>query len=244
MYAPGAKAHPPRVLNFLPELNTLHRLLRATLAPGIGDSSACPQYERNLIQYYVQKKWFSVFDYMLQEIISISRIALRSCGYAPQIMMLIEKVSEIEFFKDHEITDLKLQFSTAPIITKDVPSTSTPPWSARSGSVVPPSAPPSSSSSGGVLRVLKSMFAWCRDTHQRQNVPLSNQRHQNEKWGINEFDDFSLPVLPLDDDPFASLSTADIAAMEVADDDTKGGSGSEYDEEEEEGGGDDENFDE
>jgi hypothetical protein len=49
MYAPGAKAHPPKVLNFRPELNTLHRLLRATLAPRIGDSFACPQYGRNLI---------------------------------------------------------------------------------------------------------------------------------------------------------------------------------------------------
>jgi hypothetical protein len=56
MYAPGAEAHSPKVLNFLPELNTLHRLLCATLAPRIGDSSACPQYERNLIQFYVQKK--------------------------------------------------------------------------------------------------------------------------------------------------------------------------------------------
>jgi hypothetical protein len=63
---------------------------------------------------------------MLQEIISISRTALHSCGYAPQIMMMIEKVSGIEFLKDHEITNLKPQFPVAPIITKDVPSTSTP----------------------------------------------------------------------------------------------------------------------
>jgi hypothetical protein len=49
MYAPGAEAHLPKVLNFRPELNTLHRLLRGTLAPRIGGSSACPQYERNLI---------------------------------------------------------------------------------------------------------------------------------------------------------------------------------------------------
>jgi hypothetical protein len=49
MYALGADAHPPKVLNFLPELNTLCHLLCATLAPRIGDSSACPQYERNLI---------------------------------------------------------------------------------------------------------------------------------------------------------------------------------------------------
>jgi hypothetical protein len=99
MYAPGAEDHPPKVLNFLPELNTLHRLPHATLASRIGDSSACPQCEQNLIQYYVQKKWFSVFDYMLQEIINISRIAPYSCGYAPQIMMMTEKVSGIEFLK-------------------------------------------------------------------------------------------------------------------------------------------------
>jgi hypothetical protein len=175
---------------------------------------------------------------MLQEIISISRTTLCSCGYAPQIMMMIEKVSEIEFLKDHEISDLKPQFPATPIISKDVPSASAPPRSTRSGTAAPPSAPPSSSSSsGGVLR-LKSMLAWCRDTRQIQDVLLSNQRRQNEKLGINEF---SLPVPPLDDDLFTSLSAADIAAMEAAVDDTEGGSGSEYDEEED--NGDNEDYD-
>jgi hypothetical protein len=90
-------------------------------------------------------------------------------------------------------------------------------------------APPSthSSSSDGVLWMLKSMFAWCRDTRQRQDVILSNQRRISEKMGIEEF---SSPVPPLDDDPFASLSTGDIVAMEAADDNTEDGSGSEYEE--------------
>jgi hypothetical protein len=241
MYAPGAEAPPPKVLNFLLELNTLHRLLHATLTPRIGDSSACPQYEWNLIEYYIQKKGCSMFNYMLQEIIYISRTTLHSCGYAPQIMMMIERVSGIEFLRDHEITDLRPRFSAAPIITKDVPFTSTPPRSTHSVTTAPLLAPPSSSSSlGGVLRVIKIMFAWCHDTRQRQDVLLSNQRHQNEKLGIGEF---SPPVLTIDDDPFASLFTADIAAMEAAIDDTEGGFGSEYDEEEE-GDDDDEGYDE
>jgi hypothetical protein len=83
MYAPGAVATPPKIRNFLPELNTLHCLLHATLTPHIGDATACPQYERNLIQFYVQNKHFSVFDFILQEIISISKTTLYSCGYAP-----------------------------------------------------------------------------------------------------------------------------------------------------------------
>jgi hypothetical protein len=49
MYAPGAKATPPKTENFLPELNTLHCHLCANLAPRIGDATACTQYERKLI---------------------------------------------------------------------------------------------------------------------------------------------------------------------------------------------------
>jgi hypothetical protein len=63
-------------------------------------------------------------------------------------------------------------------------------------------------------------------------VLLSNQRHQNEKLGIDEFDEFPLLVPPLDDDPFASLSTADLAAMEAAPDGDEEASGSEYQEDE------------
>jgi hypothetical protein len=74
-------------------------------------------------------------------------------------MMLIERLTRWEFLKDHEITELKPQNPTAPIITMDVPSTSAAPHTTRSGSAAPPSAH-SSSSCSGVLRVLKSMFAW------------------------------------------------------------------------------------
>jgi hypothetical protein len=213
------------------------------LTPHIGDAIACPQYERNLILFYVQKRHFSVFDFMLQEIINISKIALCSCGYAPQIMMLIERVTRCKFLKDHEIIDLKPQNPTTPTITMDVPSSSTAPHFTHSESA---SAPPaqSSSSSDGALRVPKSMFAWCHDTRQCQDVLLSNQRCQNEKMGINDFDKFPLPVPPLDDDPFAFLSAANITTMEAAPDaNNADGSESEY-EEEEEGEEDDEDYDE
>jgi hypothetical protein len=154
---------------------------------------------------------------MLQEIIIISRIVLRSCGYAPQIMMMIERVTGLEFSKDHEITNLKPQNPTAPTITMDVPSTSAAPHTTRFGSAPPP----------------LGMFAWCRDTRQRQDMLLSNQRHQNEKMGIDEFDEFPLPMPQLDDDPFASLSTSDIVTMEACPDNDADGFDSEYEEEDE-----------
>jgi hypothetical protein len=110
------------------------------------------------------------------------------------------------------MTDLKPQFLNELVISMDVPSASAGPHSTCSGAAAP-SLGVSSSSSSGVLRVLKNMFAWCCDTRQCQDVLLSNQRHQNKKMGIDEF---PLLVTPLDDDPFATLSAADIAAMEAA----------------------------
>jgi hypothetical protein len=60
--------------------------------------------------------------------------------------------------------------------------------------------------------------------------------------GIDEFDEFHLPVPPLDDDPFASLSATDLVVMEAAADDDANGSSSEY--EEEEGDDNDKDYDE
>jgi hypothetical protein len=100
--------------------------------------------------------------------------------------MMIERVTRWEFLKDHEITDLKPQNLITLTITMDVPSTSVAPCSTRSGTTPPPLAT-SSSSSGGVLRVLKSMFAWYRDTRQGQDMLLSNRRCQNEKMALTSF---------------------------------------------------------
>jgi hypothetical protein len=59
--------------------------------------------------------------------------------------------------------------------------------------------------------------------------------------GIDEFDKLCSPMPPLDDDPFASLSATNIAAMEATPNDDAEGSGSKYEEEEE---GEDEDDDE
>jgi hypothetical protein len=82
------------------------------------------------------------------------------------------------------------------------------------------------------LRALKHIFAWCRDIRQRQDVILSNQRHQNEHMGIDDFDEFPLPEPPLVDDPFTSLSDVDLAAMEATPD-ADDISSSEYEDDEE-----------
>jgi hypothetical protein len=180
------------------------------LATHIGDVTACPQYERNLVLFYVEKRSLCAFDYILREIINISVSPLQSCRYAPQIMMMIEKVSDLTFVKDVFIIDMKPQATTEPTISKDVPSTSAAPTVRFS------TTPSSSSGDSSLLRLLKSMFRMCRDTRQRQDILLSNQHLQNEKINIDEIDDFPLVEPPLDDDPFASLTLADLVAMGAA----------------------------
>jgi hypothetical protein len=133
---------------------------------------------------------------MLQDIISISRTALRSCGYAPQIMMLIERVTGHEFLKDHEITDPKPQNPIAPTITMDVPSMPMAPRTTRAGSAALPLGR-SSSSSGSILRVLKNMFAWCCDTCQRQDVLLTSKEAQTRRWALMSSTSFPFRCLLL-----------------------------------------------
>jgi hypothetical protein len=163
MYARGVRTTPLKIQNFLHELNCLRHLLNPTLAPRIGDAIACPQYERNLIQYYVEKKPFSVFDYILVEILNISKTTFRSCGYAPQLIMMIDNVSDIEFVKDIGITDIKPKALTTLTYSSDAPSSSTALHTTCFGTAAPL---PTSSSTGDILRVLKSMFRMCRDTRQ------------------------------------------------------------------------------
>jgi hypothetical protein len=180
------------------------------LAPQIGDATACSQYERNLIQYYVEKNPFCVFNYILDEIFNISKSPLYSCGYAPWIKMMIEKVIGKEFVKDVFITEIKSQAPTELTISPNVPSSS----AARS-TCFGATPPPPTSSLGGLLRVFKSMFRVCRDTRQRQDVLLSNQHCQNEKLDIDEF---PLPEPPIDEDPFVSLTPVKLATMGSAPD--------------------------
>jgi hypothetical protein len=68
-----------------------------------------------------------------------------------------------------------------------------------------------------------------QDMRQHQDVLIS-KHHQNDKLGLNEFDEFPLHEPPLDEDPFAFISPTDLSAMgdaPTADDD-----GNEYEDDE------------
>jgi hypothetical protein len=72
MYIPNCGFRAPQVDGILPHFLTLHRMMRRTLAPRIGDSNTIPAYEQNLFDTLMKHERFDVFDYMMDEIWNIA----------------------------------------------------------------------------------------------------------------------------------------------------------------------------
>jgi hypothetical protein len=72
MYIPNNGFRAPRIDGILPHFVVLHRMMRRTLAPRIGDSDAIPAYEWNLLDALMKFERFDVFDYIIDEIWNIA----------------------------------------------------------------------------------------------------------------------------------------------------------------------------
>jgi hypothetical protein len=75
------------------------------MTPKEEDSSNIPSYNRNLLVAMGPRPHgfdFSVFDFIWEEIKAISESPLKSCGYAPYIMHMIERVMDRTFGYDKE----------------------------------------------------------------------------------------------------------------------------------------------
>jgi hypothetical protein len=77
MYNPNSDFQAPTVDGLLPHFLVLHRMVRKTLAPRIGYSEAIPAYERNLLDALMKHVCFDVFEYIVDEIWSITTNLLR-----------------------------------------------------------------------------------------------------------------------------------------------------------------------
>jgi hypothetical protein len=96
----------------LPFYAYLNRLFWMTITPREGDNSNIPSYYRNLLVVMAPHPHefdFSVFDFIWEEIKSILKSPLKSCGYAPNIMHMIERVSNQTFGYDKEHQPLRIK---------------------------------------------------------------------------------------------------------------------------------------
>jgi hypothetical protein len=90
----------------------LNSLLQRTITPREEDNSNIPSYNRDLLVAmapHLHGFKFSVFDFMWEEIKAISKSSLKSCGYAPYIMHMIERVSGHTFGCDKEHHPLRIK---------------------------------------------------------------------------------------------------------------------------------------
>jgi hypothetical protein len=71
----------------------LNRLFRRTVTPREGDVTKIPTYNKNILATMAPNAngfEFSIFDFIWEEINAISENPLKSCGYAPYLMYMIE----------------------------------------------------------------------------------------------------------------------------------------------------------
>jgi hypothetical protein len=90
LYLPDSGSQPPKVEGLLPHFLVLYRMMRKTLAPRIGYLEAIRAYERNMLDALMKPVRFNVFQYIMDEIWNIATNPLRSCGFAPYILIGVE----------------------------------------------------------------------------------------------------------------------------------------------------------
>jgi hypothetical protein len=219
MYIPNSGFRAPKVHGILPHFLTLHRMMRRTLAPRIGDSNANPAYEQNLLDALMKHEWFDVFDYIMDDIWNIAINPHQSCGFAPYSQRMIEIVAHEKFYKDAAHEPLR------PTIHKDPRTHRTsspslvvaPTWTTHSGG-----ASSSSSSNSGSMKMFRSIFTMCCRIDQRLDVieqsteiVRRNQEiiHSQQDEPLLEFLD--VPIYPPITDPYALLTPIELAAFGI-----------------------------
>jgi hypothetical protein len=99
-------------MNMLPFYAYINRLFSRTLTPSLGDGTKILAYNKNILAAmapHTHRCEFSVFDFIWEEIKAILENPLKSCGYAPYLMHMIERVTAMTFFCEKEYHPLQIK---------------------------------------------------------------------------------------------------------------------------------------
>jgi hypothetical protein len=112
MYPKSKQGNFGETMDVLPFYTYLNRLFRRTVTPREGDETKILTYNKNILANMAPNAngfEFSVFDFIWEEIQAISENPLKSCGYAPYLMHMIERVTVQTFFckKEHHPLQIK-----------------------------------------------------------------------------------------------------------------------------------------
>jgi hypothetical protein len=158
----------------------LNRLFRRTVTPREGDGTKIPIYNKNILATVAPNAngfEFSVFDFIWEEIKAIGiENPLKSCGYAPYLMDMIERVTAQIFIckKEHHPLRIKNDLR-APVENSRAPAPhSSPPRAAR-GRGQPRDKPPSP-----IQKIFSLLFGMCKSQH-AADVRAQLERRERRK---------------------------------------------------------------
>jgi hypothetical protein len=136
MYPRSKQGNFGEIMNMLPFYAYLNRLFRRTMTPREGDGTKIPPYNKNILADMASNAngfELSVFDFIWEEIKAISENPLKSCGYAPYLIHMIERVTARTFFykKKHHPLWIKNDLRAPVENTRAMVPHSSPPRAAR-----------------------------------------------------------------------------------------------------------------
>jgi hypothetical protein len=147
MYPRSKQGNFGETTDMLPFYAYLNRLFKRTVTPREGDGTKIPAYNKNILAATAPNAngfEFFVFDFIWEEINAISENPLKSCGYAPYLMHMMERVTAWTFFceKEHHSLQIKNDLRAPVEESRAVAPHSSPPRAAR-GRGHPRDKPPS-----------------------------------------------------------------------------------------------------
>jgi hypothetical protein len=149
------------------------------MTPTEGDSSNIPSYNRNLLVAMTPHPHgfeFSVFDFIWGEIKAISESPLKSCGYAPYIIHMIERVMGRSFGYDKEHHPLQIKNDLrAPVEERRAAAShSSPPRAARGR------GQQRNKSLSPIQKIFSLLFGMCKSQH-AADVRAQHERRERRK---------------------------------------------------------------
>jgi hypothetical protein len=163
----------------LPFYAYLNQLFRRIVTPREGDETKILAYNKNILAAMASNAngiEFSVFDFIWEEIKAISENPLKSCGYAPYLMHMIERMTAWTFFceKEHHPMGIKNDLRVPVEDSRAVAPHSSPPRAAR-GRGQPRDKPPSP-----IQKIFSWLFGMCKSQH-AADVRSQHERCERRK---------------------------------------------------------------
>jgi hypothetical protein len=179
MYPRSKQGNFGETTDMLPFYVYLNRLFRRTETPREGDGTKILAYNRNILAAMAPNAngfEFSVFNFIWEEIKAISENSLKSCGYAPYLMHMIERVTARIFFceKEHKPLWIKNNLRAPVEDSRAAAPHSSPPRTAR-GRGQPRDKPPSP-----IQKIFSLLFGICMSQH-AADVRAQHERCERRK---------------------------------------------------------------